>query len=70
LIVNAKSYEVPGDHVLKCLELCGILSSTDQFDAGPRGFELTHTEVELQSPAFIGELGLHFISEVADQLLT
>ena len=69
MIINAKSYEVPGNHVLECLELRRILGSTGQFDAGRRGFEVTCSEVELQPAAFIGELGLHFVSEVADQLL-
>ena len=50
LIINTKTYEVPGNGVLECLELGRILGCTDQFDAGRRSFELTHPEVELQSP--------------------
>jgi len=69
LIINAKAYEVPGNHILERLELRRVIGSTEQFDAGRRGSELTHAAVELQPPAFIGELGLHLVSEVADQLL-
>jgi hypothetical protein len=69
LIISAEAHEVPGNYVLECLELSFILSGTDQLDSGRRGFEITYPKVELKSPALIGDLGLHLVSEVADQLL-
>jgi hypothetical protein len=69
LIIRTEADKVAGNHVLERLELRRIRGSTDKFDAGRRGLELARPEVELQSPAFIGDLRLHFVSEVADQLL-
>ena len=69
LIIRTKTHDVPSNHILECLELRWILGSTDQFDARRHGLEITCSEVELELSTFICELGLHFVAEVADQLL-
>jgi len=60
---------VPANYIFECLELGCILCSTDQLNAGRHSFEITDPEVELEPPAVLSELGPHFVSEVADQLL-
>jgi hypothetical protein len=67
-VIRAEADQVPADYVLECLELGWILSSTDQLDAGRCGFEIADPEVELEPPAFLRELSLHLVTEVADQL--
>ena len=50
LIIDAKTYEVPGNHVLQCLELGRILSRTTELDAGRRGFQLAHPKSNSSRP--------------------
>ncbi len=69
MIIRTKTHEVPSYHVLERLELHRILGSTDQFDARRHSSEITNSKVELEPSTFIGEVGLHLVSEVADQLL-
>jgi hypothetical protein len=69
LIIRTEADKVAGNHVLERLELRRIFGSTDQFDARRHGFEITNSKVELEPSTFIGVVGVHLVSEVADQLL-